>query len=103
MLEMTGREKCLVETSQKKYQPKKITYHDKERNRKIYRSVDCFDCIGDTDGTGGYLVHGYVNVLYTERKEKKERAQLRKKGGGCASYPWDVHCRNDLCCSESKL
>ena len=58
----------------------KITNYDKERNRKIHRSAHRFDSIGDTDGTGGYLVHGYVNVLYTERKEKKERAQLRKKG-----------------------
>jgi hypothetical protein len=66
-LEMTGREKCLVETSQKKVLTFNKLYYDKERNRKIHRAADCIDCIGDTDGTGGYLVHGRV----------KERGEVR--------------------------
>jgi hypothetical protein len=59
-LEMTGREKCLVERSQKKVLTFNKLYHDKERNRKIHRSADCLDSIGDTDSTGRHIVHGRV-------------------------------------------
>ena len=48
--------------SKKKYQPKKLTYHDKERNRKIHRSAHRIDCIGDTDGTGSHIVYGPVKT-----------------------------------------
>ena len=54
---MTGGKKRLVEMTNKVLTLNKL-YHDKERNRKIHRAVDCLDSIGDTDGTGGYLVYG---------------------------------------------
>ena len=39
----------------------KLPHYDKERNRKIHRAAYRIDCIGDTDGTGGYLVHGGIS------------------------------------------
>ena len=58
LVEMTRRGKNhLVEMTNKVLTFNKL-YHDKERNRKIHRAAHRIDSIGDTDGTGGYLVHG---------------------------------------------
>ena len=51
-------------------------YHDKERNRKIHRSAHRIDCIGDTDGTGGYLVHGHVVIKTADNKENGSRNEV---------------------------
>ena len=59
MVDMTNGEGTLGMTM--RVLTTKITNHDKERNSKVYRAADCFDCIGDTDGTGGYLVHGGIS------------------------------------------
>ena len=65
---MTGRENHLVEMTNKVLTFNKL-YHDKERNSKVYRAVDCIDRIGDTDSTGRHIVYGRV---------KKQRGQASK-------------------------